>query len=167
MLRVPCAERRALRHADTSQALLERAARRYRLEATSIQTLLRLVFVCTASGAIAQSELEHEGRLGGGGLLGLQRVNVALPLVMSFLITLYSTSMEFDDLVSLCQSTSEAQELVQQFSVFSNLFLLAQLNKVINAPTLDEMREGKEILANEIGVVFRPKSKRRQDAHGA
>ena len=48
----------------------------------------------------------------------------------------------------------QAQELVQQFSVFSNLFLLAQLNKVINAPTLDEMREGKEILANEIGVVF-------------
>ena len=61
----------------------------------------------------------------------------------------------------------QAQELVQQFSVFSNLFLLAQLNKVINAPTLDEMREGKEILANEIGVVFKPKSKRRQDAHGA
>jgi len=60
----------------------------------------------------------------------------------------------------------QAQELVQQFSVFSNLFLLAQLNKVINAPTLDEMREGKEILANEIGVVFKPKSKRRQDAHG-
>ena len=58
----------------------------------------------------------------------------------------------------------QSQELVQQFSVFSNLFLLAQLNKVINAPTLDEMREGKEILANEIGVVFKPKSKRRQDA---
>jgi hypothetical protein len=53
----------------------------------------------------------------------------------------------------------QAQQLVQQFSVFSNLFLLAQLNKVINAPTLDDMREGKEILANEIGVVFKSKAK--------
>jgi len=60
----------------------------------------------------------------------------------------------------------QAQELVTQFSVFSNLFLLAQLNKVINAPTLDEMREGKEILANEIGVVFKPKSKRSSELSG-
>jgi len=55
----------------------------------------------------------------------------------------------------------QAKELVKQFSVFSNLFLLAQLNKIINAPTLDDMREGKEILANEIGVVFKPKLSRR------
>merc|ERR1712023_263098 len=47
-------------------------------------------------------------------------------------------------------SISQAQDLVKQFSVFSNLFLLAQLNKVINAPSIDEMREGKEILANEV-----------------
>jgi len=60
----------------------------------------------------------------------------------------------------------QARDLVQQFSVFSNLFLLAQLNKVINAPTLDEMREGKEILANEIGVVFKPKAKRSKDIAG-
>ena len=33
----------------------------------------------------------------------------------------------------------QARTLVTQFSVFSNLFLLAQLNKVINAPTKDEM----------------------------
>jgi len=48
----------------------------------------------------------------------------------------------------------EARDLVIQFSVFSNLFLEAQLAKVINAASLDEMREGKEILANELGVVF-------------
>jgi hypothetical protein len=54
----------------------------------------------------------------------------------------------------------QAKELVVQFSVFSNLFLLAQLRKVLNAPTLTEMREGKEILANEIGVIFRPPEKR-------
>lgn len=64
-------------------------------------------------------------------------------------------------------SIDEAKDLVIQFSVFSNLFLLAQLNKVINAPTLDEMREGKEILANEIGVVFKPASKRSSDIAGS
>ena len=60
----------------------------------------------------------------------------------------------------------ETRELVVQFSVFSNLFLLAQLNKVINAPTKDEMREGKEILANEIGVVFKPAKKKSADVAG-
>ena len=42
-----------------------------------------------------------------------------------------------------------------QFSVFSNQFLVAQLKKMINAETLESMRESKEILANEIGVMFR------------
>jgi len=65
-----------------------------------------------------------------------------------------------------CLNTFE-RDLVTQFSVFSNLFLLAQLNKIINAPTLEEMREGKEILANEIGVVFKPKSKRTKDLAGS
>ena len=49
---------------------------------------------------------------------------------------------------------------MQQFSVFSQLFLVAQLQKIINAPTLEEMRDGKEILANEIGVVFKGKDTR-------
>jgi hypothetical protein len=38
--------------------------------------------------------------------------------------------------------------------VFSNLFLVAQLFKTINADSLQGMRASKEILANEIGVVF-------------
>lgn len=38
-------------------------------------------------------------------------------------------------------SDAEARDLTVQFSVFSNLFLEAQLAKVINAPSLDEMRE--------------------------
>lgn len=40
------------------------------------------------------------------------------------------------------------------------------VNKVINAPTIDEMRDGKEILANEIGVVFKPKSRRNAEELG-
>ena len=67
-------------------------------------------------------------------------------------------------------TVEQAQELVQQFSVFSKplssslLFgltvLLNEPNEVINAPTLGEMREGKEVLANEIGVVLKSKSPR-------
>ena len=41
---------------------------------------------------------------------------------------------------------------------------MCTVNKVINAPTIEEMREGKEILANEIGVVFKPKGKRASTA---
>lgn len=51
-------------------------------------------------------------------------------------------------------SREQLRQFVVQFSVFSNLFLVAQLLKTINAPTLEGMRASKEILANEIGVVF-------------
>jgi hypothetical protein len=46
------------------------------------------------------------------------------------------------------------RDLIQQFSVFSQLFIVAQLLKTINAPTLQQQRESREILANELGVVF-------------
>jgi len=49
----------------------------------------------------------------------------------------------------------QARAFLVQFSVFSNQFLIAQLHKMINADTLEEMRASKEILANEIGVGFR------------
>ena len=49
----------------------------------------------------------------------------------------------------------QVRDLVQQFSVFSQLFIVAQLLKTINAPTLQQQRESREILANELGVVFR------------
>ena len=41
-----------------------------------------------------------------------------------------------------------------EFSVFSNQFLLAALNRVINADTLHAARESKEILMNELGVIY-------------
>ncbi|VAW71201.1 FIG00857466: hypothetical protein, partial [hydrothermal vent metagenome] len=43
---------------------------------------------------------------------------------------------------------------VVQFSVFSNLFIIAQLQKTINADSLESMRASKEILMNELGVAF-------------
>jgi hypothetical protein len=49
----------------------------------------------------------------------------------------------------------EVRHLTVQFSVFSHLFVEAQLRKVINAPTMEQYRAGKEILMNELGVLFR------------
>lgn len=53
------------------------------------------------------------------------------------------------------QTVEQIKAFIIQFSVFSNQFLVAQLNKMINADTLEGMRASKEILANEIGVVFK------------
>ena len=52
------------------------------------------------------------------------------------------------------QNQLQLKAFIVQFSVFSNLFLVAQLHKMINAESLEGMRASKEILANEIGVIF-------------
>jgi len=51
-------------------------------------------------------------------------------------------------------SRENVSHFIVQFSVFSNLFLIAQLLKTINAGSLEGMRASKEILANEMGVIF-------------
>ncbi len=51
-------------------------------------------------------------------------------------------------------TAAEVRHLTVQFSVFSHLFVEAQLRKVINAADVDTYRTGKEILMNELGVVF-------------
>ena len=56
-------------------------------------------------------------------------------------------------------SREQARAFLVQFSVFSNEFLFAQLRKMVNAETLEEMRASKEILANEIGVGYRGRTK--------
>jgi hypothetical protein len=54
----------------------------------------------------------------------------------------------------------DARHFLTQFSVFSNFFIVAQLLKTINAPTLEAMHASKEILMNELGVSFhRPPTK--------
>ena len=50
---------------------------------------------------------------------------------------------------------AELAHFVRQFSVFSNQFLVAALLRVINAPTLQQARAAKEILMNELGVIYR------------
>ncbi len=52
------------------------------------------------------------------------------------------------------------RHFITQFSVFSNLFLIASLQKVINAPSLEQARVSKEILLNELGVIYRKPSQK-------
>lgn len=51
-------------------------------------------------------------------------------------------------------SLDHLRRFTVEFSVFSNQFLLAALNRVINADTLRAARESKEILMNELGVIY-------------
>ncbi len=49
----------------------------------------------------------------------------------------------------------DVRHFLTQFSVFSNFFIVAQLLKTINAPTIEAMHASKEILMNELGVSFK------------
>jgi hypothetical protein len=61
----------------------------------------------------------------------------------------------------------ELRHFVRQFSVFSNQFLVAALQRVINAPSLNQARAAKEILLNELGVIYRkPGAAERSDSAG-
>jgi hypothetical protein len=48
----------------------------------------------------------------------------------------------------------ELRHFIKQFSVFSNQFLIAALLRVINAPSLQQARSSKQILMNELGVIY-------------
>ena|SRR6266542_2450731 len=62
----------------------------------------------------------------------------------------------------------DVRHLTVRFSVFSHLFVEAQLRKVMNAPTLDEYPAGKEILINELREAFeRPGFSERRFLQGA
>lgn len=61
-------------------------------------------------------------------------------------------------------SVEDVRQFAAQFSVFSNQFLVAQLKKMINSSSLESMRESKEILANEIGVVFNSRKNKEVEA---
>ncbi len=49
----------------------------------------------------------------------------------------------------------ELRHFIKQFSVFSNQFLIAALQRVINAGSCEQARAAKEILLNELGVIYR------------
>lgn len=51
-------------------------------------------------------------------------------------------------------SDEDLRHFTVQFSVFSHLFIEAQLRKTINALDLNSYRASKQILMNELGVVF-------------
>lgn len=60
----------------------------------------------------------------------------------------------------------ELRHFTVQFSVFSNQFLLAALNRAINADTLQATRESKEILMNELGVIYNDRGAKGHPAGG-
>jgi pyrroloquinoline quinone (PQQ) biosynthesis protein C len=60
----------------------------------------------------------------------------------------------------------ELRHFTVQFSVFSNQFLLAALNRAINADTLQATRESKEILMNELGVIYNDRGAKGHAASG-
>jgi len=76
----------------------------------------------------------------------LERDVLRHPVIVANPYTPWFRRGEFDD--------AHARAFLVQFSVFSNQFLVAQLRNMLNADTREEMRESKEILANEIGVGF-------------
>lgn len=82
------------------------------------------------------------------------RVVAAHPIVVENRFTRWFAEGEASD--------DEVRHLTVQFSVFSHLFVEAQLRKCINATTLETYRAGKEILLNELGVSFNG----RPDAEG-
>ena len=61
-------------------------------------------------------------------------------------------------------SLDHVRHFIVQFSVFSHLFLIAQLKKMINSDSLESYRASKEILANEIGVLFNTKKNKNRTA---
>lgn len=62
-------------------------------------------------------------------------------------------------------SLGQLRHFAVQFSVFSNLFLVAQLKKMINSIDLEEMHKAKEILANELGCIFKRTDGRGTNGH--
>ncbi len=49
-------------------------------------------------------------------------------------------------------TTEEVRNLTIQFSVFSNLFLVAELKKMVNAHSIESMRASKELLTSELAT---------------
>jgi len=67
----------------------------------------------------------------------------------------YCTWLEKGDI-----SEAQLKDFVVQLSTFSNLFLIDQLKKIINANSIEGIHASKEILANEIGMVFKISNKK-------
>lgn len=94
-------------------------------------------------GRIPQSRVDRYTRL-------LERIRKEIlphPVIVDNAFTRWFSKGEFD--------REDLRHFLVQWSVFSNLFIEAQLKKVLNAPTLEATRISKEILMNELGVVFR------------
>ncbi len=99
-----------------------------------------------AKGEVSQSKVDAYYRLLGR----IEKEIMPHPVITKNEFTAWFQHGRFD--------REDLRHFLVQFSVFSNWFIEAQLRKTLNAPTLEAMRASKEILLNELGVAFRPKS---------
>jgi pyrroloquinoline quinone (PQQ) biosynthesis protein C len=57
------------------------------------------------------------------------------------------------------QSQKDVEDFIIQYSLFSNDLNFALFQKMINAKSRKQMRQTKELLMNELGVIYKPQGK--------
>ncbi len=80
----------------------------------------------------------------------IQREFLSHPVVVSNPYTAWFAQGEAD--------TDQMMDLINQFSVFSNHFLVLQVKRMVNASTIEGERCARNILMNECGVALDPRS---------
>ncbi len=95
-------------------------------------------------GKLTQEQVENFQRF----LAQVERQFLQHPIITSNAYTKWFSKGNISD--------RELRHFIRQFSVFSNQFLVAALLKTIESPTLEQSRASREILLNELGVIYRP-----------
>src|SRR3990172_4473970 len=110
---------------------------------SSITEVSQEVLTRRESGAISEQKLQEYREF-------LQVINEKF---LNHRIVVNNTYCKWFESANLTRD--HVRSFIQQFSVFSHLFLIAALKRMINASSLENYRKSKEILANEIGVIYR------------
>lgn len=124
------------------------------------------ILVAIPSGLVISSRIEerlHQGELTQEQVSGFQDflAQVDREFLQHRIITHNAYTSWFREGTA---TDEELRHFIQQFSVFSNQFLVAALLKTINSPNLQQSRATREILLNELGVIYR-KLNRSTDSH--
>jgi hypothetical protein len=119
------------------------------------------ILVATSGGLVISSRIEerlHQGELSQEQVSDFQ--NFLAEVDREFLQHRIITNNAYTRWFGEGTATDEdLRHFIQQFSVFSNQFLVAALLKTINSPTLQQSRATREILLNELGVIYRKPGK--------
>lgn len=114
------------------------------------------ILIATPGGLVISSRIEerlHQGELTQEQVSDFQ--NFLAQVDREFLQHRIITNNAYTGWFREGKATDEQlRHFIQQFSVFSNQFLVAALLKTINSPTLQQSRATREILLNELGVIY-------------